>query len=254
MGRSIENTFTAGGRLLIARSLAEGKPVVFTGAEIGTGVAPDADDISTYTALISKYDDADIPTRKVDNGGNLIITASYWNTTVLTSVYIDEIGVFAKLEGDSDPVLFSYLTFGDYPDLILAVSDASVQRTYDLPYAFGSGTAASVIIEPSGLLPASDAVDEAEAGKLLRLNAQGKLDADITGDAYTLGGHTYDWFAPATHVHAVATASADGFMSSGDKSNHDLLVSRVNQSVTTASAPIFSGLTVNGYIDGAMFR
>ena len=253
MARQIENTLTASGAMLITRSLSETEPIIFTRAQIGTGIAPDGD-LSTYTALIEPYDDASITTKRVDGSGNLIITASYWNTNVTTSVYIDEVGVFAKIRGDASDVLFSYLTFGEYRDLILAAADASVQRTYDLPFAFGSGSSMSVTITPSGLLPADDAVTAAQAGKLLRLDENGKLPADITGSAYMLGGHTYDYFATADHRHDNATASVDGFMAAADKAAHDMLVSRVNQGVKTTDSPTFAGLTVDGYIDGARFR
>ena len=42
------------------------------------------------------------------------------------------------------------------------------------------------------------------SGKILKINAQGKLDADITGDAATLGSHAADYFATAEAHTAVA--------------------------------------------------
>lgn len=45
--------------------------------------------------------------------------------------------------------------------------------------------------------------DTAAAGKLLKLNADGKLAADITGDAATLGGHNADYFAKAGDLTTV---------------------------------------------------
>lgn len=256
MSRGIENSITQAGLALIARSLAESSPVVFTGAKLGEGVAQDSDDLTTFTALIDEYDDAAITSKSADSSGHLIITVSYWNTNVSTTVSIDEIGIWARLQSDpaSAAVLFSYLTLGGFPDLILANSEASVQRTYDLPFSFGAGAASSVTIVPSGLLPASDAVSTAEAGKLLRLDSNGKLPTDITGSAMMLGGHTYDWFSPADHSHTAATGSAAGFMSAVDKNALDTLAGYVNQSVATNAIPTFGGLVVNGYIDGAMFR
>ena len=254
MARSIENTLTTAGLNLMARSLAEGKPVIFSRAALGTGVAPDADDISHYTALITPYDNGVISNRKVNSAGNLIVTVTFVNTSVQESTYIDEIGLFCKLDGDASDVLFSYLTFGQFPDLILAAAEASVQRTYDLPYIFGSGATASVVIDPSAMVSEEDVSTTATAGKLLRVNQDGKLDVSITGDALTLGGHSYTYFAPASHRHDNATTSADGFMSKEDKAAHDLLVSRVNQEVNTDSIPTFAGAVVNGYIDNARFR
>ena len=254
MARNIENALTAQGAALIARSLSSGKAVVFSGAKLGTGLAPDAADLSTYTDLITYYDDAEVAGKKTDGNGNLVVTVQYWNDQVKASTYIEEIGLFACLEGESTSVLFSYLTFGKFPDLILAAADSSVQRTYDVPFIFGTGAAVSVTITPSSLLPADDAVTEAEAGKLLRLNEDGKLPCDITGDALTLGGHGVSYYAAADHRHDNATTSADGFLSKEDKQALDTLGERVTQGLTSTSTPTFAGLKVTGYIDGALFR
>lgn len=254
MARNIENVLTAQGARLITRSLAEGKAILFTGAKLGTGLAPDDADPTKYTALLTPYDDAEVAGRKVDTSGNLIISVQFWNTRVLASTLIEEIGLYAKLDGDADAVLFSYLTFGQYPDLILAAAQSSVQRTYDVPFIFGDGTAVSVTITPSALLPALDAVSTAQAGKLLRLNADAKLPCDITGDALTLGGHGAAYFAKADHRHENATSKQDGFMSKDDKAALDTLNKRVTQSLTSESRPTFAGLVVDGYIDNARFR
>lgn len=253
MARDIENALTSQGATIIARTLAEGKPVVFTRVRLGTGVAADSADLSTFTDLITYYADASITTKKTSGAGNLVISCSFWNTNVQATTYIEEIGLYAKIQGDSSDVLFSYLTFGQYPDIILAAADASVQRTYDLPYVFGPGAGTSVTITPSGLLPSTDAVYEPEAGKLLRMDENGKLPVDITGDAITLGGHGVSYFATADHTHAAATQSAAGFESAADKTNLDTLVSRVNQNLKTTDSPTFAGMTVNGYIYGARF-
>ena len=91
-------------------------------------------------------------------------------------------------------------------------------------------------------------------GKLLFMNADGKLPASITGDANTLDGHDSTYFAAASHSHSNATQSAAGFESAADKTNLDTLVSRVNQDLKTTASPTFAGLTVNGYIEGAVFH
>lgn len=254
MARNIENVLTAQGAQLITRSLAEGKAILFTGAKLGTGLAPDDADLTKYTALLTPYDDAEVAGRKVDTSGNLIVSVQYWNTNVRSSTLIEEIGLYAKLDGDTAQVLFSYLTFGQYPDLILAAAQSSVQRTYDVPFIFGDGTAVSVTITPSALLPALDAVNTAQAGKLLRLNDDAKLPCDITGDALTLGGHGAAYFAKADHRHNTATAEQDGFLSKEDKADLGTLKQRVTQSLTSESRPTFAGLVVDGYIDNARFR
>lgn len=253
MPRQIENALTQKGAALIAKALAGGFAVAFTRAALGTGIASDDADLSALTDLISYYADAEIAKRSVTAEGAMTITAQFWNLGVTTSTYIDEVGIFAS-DPDEGEILFSYLTFGEHPDLILASADASVQRTYDIPYIFGSGNTMSVTIVPGGLLPSEDAVESPAPGKLLRLDDDGRLPADITGDAMTLGGHAAEYFAVSTHGHAAATKDADGFLSSQDKEKLDLLVQRVGQSLNATDTPTFKGLTVDGYIDGARFR
>ena len=48
----------------------------------------------------------------------------------------------------------------------------------------------------------SEVVETATANKLLKLNSEAKLPADITGDAATVGGRAADSFADAKHSHA----------------------------------------------------
>lgn len=91
--------------------------------------------------------------------------------------------------------------------------------------------------------------------KLLYLDSNGKLPADITGDAQSLAGHDSTYFAIATHRHDNATATADGYMAKEDKTELSTLSDRVNQGVKTTDTPTFAGITLNGgYIDGAKFR
>lgn len=50
----------------------------------------------------------------------------------------------------------------------------------------------------------SDVVTTAEANKILKLDGDGKLPADITGDAATVGGKAASEFAAASHEHAIS--------------------------------------------------
>lgn len=99
------------------------------------------------------------------------------------------------------------------------VADESKLGTADwkeafMPYTAAEASAvqwAGVLNKPTTLdgYGITDAVksdlvtDTAEAGKLLKLNADGKLAADITGDAATLGGHNAEYFAKAGDLTTV---------------------------------------------------
>ena len=67
----------------------------------------------------------------------------------------------------------------------------------------------------------SDVVTTAEANKILKLDGDGKLPADITGDAATVGGKAASEFAAATHEHAISEitnlqTTIDGIIGSAD--------------------------------------
>lgn len=223
MARGIENALTDAGRALIARSIAEGSPIVFSGAKVGTGLLPDTQDPAKQTSLIAPYADADINGSSADESANLIISVRFSNQNVLSSVYLEEIGVYAKLQQDAESILFSYLSFGAYPSVILAADVQGMDRTFDLPFSFGSGSTVSVEISPSGLVSASDVSDVGIPGKIVRANHDGKLDVSIIGDASTLQGKDPSDFAEADHSHDVASQTSSGFMSPVDKRALDLV-------------------------------
>jgi len=263
MSRAVENVITAVGRNLLATALGTDARVVFTRAELGTGVAADAAILENYTQLIAKFRDAVIARKITRSNGVMIVTVQYLNSNLEAATYVDEIGVFAKLvdaQGNdiaNSECLFSYMTFGGTPDLILSEATATVQRVYDIPYVFNGSANITVMISQSGMITNDDVLsseDEKEAGKLLRLNANGKFDVDITGDANTLDGHDADFFATADHDHDDATTAKHGYMSTTDKEWLDTLHDRVNQELNMTSSPTFASLTVNGVVRGARFE
>ena len=72
-----------------------------------------------------------------------------------------------------------------------------------------------------GALATTEVVTVATASKVLKLDANSKLPASITGDAATVGGNLPAAFAVAAHVHGAATTGAAGFMSATDKAKLD---------------------------------
>ena len=264
MARDIENVLTRDGIQLLTSVIGHESRIVFTRAELGRGTAGDSEDISQRSYLIDKAFDATISKKTVKQNGQMVITVQFTNSNVDTATYVGEIGVFAmdsSVQGSE--VLFSYMTFGANKDLILPVSSALVQRVYDIPYVFNGSSSVTITISPSAIVTQEDVLDHGSAtdgqgnpntGKLVGLNAQGKLAVDITGDANTLDGHDTSYFATADHDHSDATTAKHGYMSTTDKSRHNQMSNWMNQSVKTTASPTFAGLTVNGYIDGAMFR
>lgn len=261
----IKNVLTNAGSQLIAAYLADtSNPIEFTGAKIGTGLIGSSADPKERTSLVTECaaainEHCIIAAKHVGENSTFTITVQFTNDGMIgaynSAINVKEIGVYAKI-GSGSPVLFSYLTFGDYPDTILPKAKATVERFYDIPFALNTDVSGTVTvnISPVALVKMSDTSETAAANKILFLDSNGKLPADITGNAATLGGHAASYFAQAGHGHGNASSSAAGFMSAADKSAHDTLVGRVNQGVKSTDSPTFAGLTVNGYIDGAKFR
>lgn len=265
MARNIENVLTVSGVQLLTNVTGHESRIRFTKAELGRGTAGDSADITQRTNLIDKAFDAAISKKTVKPNGQMVITVQFTNTSVLAATYIGEIGVYAMEEGVAgSEVLFSYMTFGDTKDLILPYSSALVQRVYDIPYVFNGASNVSITISPAAIVTqeevlargaAEDDHGNSNEGKLVGLNAEGKLDVDITGNAITLGGHSAAYFATSDHDHTDATISNHGYMSTTDKTRHDTMSGWMNQDVRSSATPTFKGININGgYIDGAKFR
>lgn len=250
---AIKTYITNKGRDLLAKSLARGFAIQFTAAEIGTGTAGTAQQIQAYTQLVHKFADAVMGGRNYEGSATCKFAVQYTTSELETTVYISEIGIYAT-DPDDGKILFSYTTFGSDADRLFPNSEASIYRVYDVTVLFSAGSGVTVTIDPTALLKANAASATPVAGKLLYADANGKLPASITGDAATLGGHADTYFSPSTHRHDNATSSKDGFMAKEDKASFDTIAGRVNQGVKTTDTPTFAGMTVNGYIDGAMFR
>ena len=101
-------TITDLGMALITRSVAEGKVLSFTRALAGDGVHSDSPNglvamrgTRTKAMLI-----ASVSYDAVDESASVITTLT--NADFLTAMIISEYGLFAKLTGDANDVLFGY--------------------------------------------------------------------------------------------------------------------------------------------------
>lgn len=109
----------------------------------------------------------------------------------------------------------------------------------------------------SGHVKTSDVVTTATANKILKLDANSKLPASITGDSATVGGKAASEFAPSIHVgaggtsHALATTTTHGFMSKDDKVKLGGVASgaEVNQNAFSAVKAVDADGTSKGQAD-----
>ena len=97
-----------------------------------------------------------------------------------------------------------------------------------------------------------DAATTATANKLLYVNGDGKLPANITGDAATVGGKAASEFAEAAHTHAISDvtnlqSTIDGIIGSAETGS---TVTHINLGTTT----LVGKINIDNLPSGALER
>ncbi|MBR8711238.1 hypothetical protein IX314_001233 [Fusobacterium sp. DD26] len=95
------------GRNLLNRALAGEGKIIFTGAALGVG--KHTDNLKEITDLKDKKLDMNVLSVRNDNG-SAVLKLFITNEKVKESFTTQEFGVYAKIEGDSTPILYSYAT------------------------------------------------------------------------------------------------------------------------------------------------
>lgn len=249
----IQTFITSKGADLIAKAVAQGFPISFVSAEIGTGQIGDSENPEEYTGLKAKYADALLSGTTYEGNATCRFAAQYTASNLQTAVLISEVGIYAT-DPDDGKILFAYTNFGEDVDRLFPSEQASFYKFYDVVVSFTTSSGVNVTINPASLVPATEVVSEAQANKILKLNDAGKLPTSITGDAGSVGGKAVEDLALKNHAHDAATQSKAGFLSAQDKADLDTLKNRVNQGLKNTDSPTFANLTVNGVINGATFN
>lgn len=105
----------------------------------------------------------------------------------------------------------------------------------------------------TGHVLTSDVVTTAVAGKILKLDANGKLPTSITGDAQTVDGKNASDFATANHmaVKSVSISNGQVYTPIPDYTHHAYFVSlrslQVSLPSTTVTLPTGSKITAGNY-------
>lgn len=121
------HTVTVKGAKLLSRSLAGEGKFIFTKGAFGAGKYDG--DVTTLEELIDKR--LDLPLSDITYyEGAAVLNLQISNKTVEESFYTEELGLYAKLENDSEEVLFSYAK-AVKPD---AIPDNSLSVTFEGEY------------------------------------------------------------------------------------------------------------------------
>lgn len=121
------HTVTLQGAKLLSRSLAGEGKFIFTKGAFGAGKYEG--DVTTLEELVDKRLDLPIPDITYYEGA-AVLNLQISNKTVEESFYTNELGIYAKLEGDQNEVLFSYAA-AIKPD---AIPDNSLSVTFEGEY------------------------------------------------------------------------------------------------------------------------
>ena len=143
---------TAEGQNLVTRSLVENKKIDFLYYKAGNGDVNSIDAIKLLKdiagALIKRFDVALISKISTSTTN---ISGQYDNTGIVTSQQVKEYGLFAKLEGDSTEILFSYQGLGE-GFILPAYSGTLITQIVDFTITMTQDVGVVVRFNPSALV------------------------------------------------------------------------------------------------------
>ena len=140
---------TDAGAALFTRAVGESKALVFTHAELGVGVTAGAP--GALTELVTRVCDASLDEIRLE--GDVIkapvLFTNRAQSGFLPGFTVMEIGLFARLAGESADVLIAYATAGMGGEGILVPGDALTEFTYLFQLRFDG--AADVVMSAEGI-------------------------------------------------------------------------------------------------------
>ena len=109
---------TTAGLNIISRANANNKAVIFTRVVAGNGDLSTGTNIESMAAVISAKMELPITNKEDHTNGQFTIYASLSNSDLTTGFMAKEIGVYAKVDGDTSDKLFAYTNGGAYSEYI----------------------------------------------------------------------------------------------------------------------------------------
>ncbi|MBY0088402.1 phage tail protein [Brevibacillus brevis] len=245
-------TLTNKGRNLIAKAQT-GVELKYTRFGIGDGELG-GQSIVDLNALISQKQSLGIAKLKIQPGGKAVVGTVISNKDITTGFYFREVGLFAQDPNEGE-ILFCYANCGPTAEYIPVGGGPDVlEKTFDIIAIFGNAQNVSAVLDSSLIWETPDGAQEKVNAHANREDNPHKTTAEQVGAAAKDHTHpnvttsvpgfmsvpdkikldsiqkdainkgTADTlYAPLSHVgaggsvHARATATADGFMSSEDK-------------------------------------
>lgn len=194
---------TTTGRELLAALYATGKPLEITRVAVGSGQAPEGQELADMTGLIQYVADGTIAQRRHEENV-LYLTVQYASNSTpgLSAFYLAEFIVEARHPVSGESVNLLYATLGDYIQPVNAYSDTLPPDIRSYPIALVLSDEINVTISaPAGLVTYEDLASAVETAcrDLLDTMAVGGIKKSI------------DFSIPADALAEDAAAPAGGY-------------------------------------------
>ena len=138
---------TTKGLDIISRANATGKAVIFTRVVAGNGDLSTDASIESMTSVISAKMELPITNKEDHTNGQFTIYASLSNSDLSTGFSAKEIGVYAKVDGDTSDKLFAYTNGGAYSEYIPPKDIPIKTQILQIDVAVGNAEALNVTIK-----------------------------------------------------------------------------------------------------------
>ena len=161
-----DNHITDLGTALLARVMAGEGGLTFTRIVLGDGNMPPSQSPATMTDVVSPKAEASITKASVSDGQTAVVGARFTNEEQAEAFTWRELGLYAKVGGDSDDVLYSY-GYTPEGELIPAgtASGTLVEKLVDVVTYVGDATEVTAIFDPS-FIPQVERITEDEIDEL----------------------------------------------------------------------------------------
>lgn len=168
-----DNHITNLGTALLARVMAGEGGLTFTRIVLGDGNMPSSQSPATMTDVVSPKAEASITKAAVSDGQTAVVGARFTNEEQDEAFTWRELGLYAKVGGDADDVLYSY-GYTPEGELIPAgtASGTLVEKLVDVVTYIGDATEVTAVFDPS-FIPQVERIDETAIDSIM---GQGSVD------------------------------------------------------------------------------
>jgi len=200
---------TDAGLNLLTNVQAGADNLTFTKMVLGDGEL--STPISKLTALVNPKIECVVTSGKQVGTSTYQIGAVFSNLDILTGFWWRELGVYAK-GNDNTEILYCYSNAGDAGDYIPVGSDERIEKNVFVSLAVGN--AENVTVEISGSDTFITVAEKGEAGGVVPLNEDGKIDDAYLPDMDYAGSVEFKTLSQDVSAHTTNKSNPHGVTAS----------------------------------------